>query len=412
MADKIRQIFNMYRLLERLSNKLMISSVKDRHGMLMDEEVYVECLADSVDTLLEVHTEELEKMFRQGFQKTLQWLGLARLGCLRKNVARVRQLEAFIRSNNLTVPRVQTARSSTQAQATNQDEEEPICQEDGWIICGEVVGKRLKASKSKNKRQEDPRTCTHLGGSGLKRQSNGQISSFMCTLCHTRWERLPLTDNYMEQALLPPHTETIITFGQEYKNQPMKNLLLVINPTKPPDVQTPNRGHSYMSWCKSQLQHDRHLWEVQEMQREARSKLTGANYSKAKACEPPFPKSSGGNRQMAQMVEFWDHACYLSGLLGTPMHELAALTPGMWHASIRQVKEFNQRFEEEEPATEEEMQRQKAVEKQEMHRVLMELHNTEQNMVRQDMNENLAHHAAIPLDSDGEEEPFEDVELP
>ena len=115
---------------------------------------------------------------------------------------------------------------------------------------------------------------------------------------------------------------------------------------------------------------------------------------------------------MAQMVEFWDHACYLSGLLGTPMHELAALTPGMWHASIRQVKEFNQRFEEEEPATEEEMQRQKAVEKQEMHRVLMELYNTEVNMVRQDMNENLAHHAAIPLDSDGEEEPFEDVDLP
>ena len=115
---------------------------------------------------------------------------------------------------------------------------------------------------------------------------------------------------------------------------------------------------------------------------------------------------------MAQMVEFWDHACYLSGLLGTPMNDLAELTPGMWHASIRQVKEFNQILEEEEPATEEEMQRQKAVEKQEMHRVLMELHNTEQNMVRQDMNENLAHHAAIPLDSDGEEEPFEDVDLP
>ena len=115
---------------------------------------------------------------------------------------------------------------------------------------------------------------------------------------------------------------------------------------------------------------------------------------------------------MAQMVEFGDHAQYLSGLLGTPMNELAALTPGMWHASIRQVKEFNQRFEEVEPATEAEMQRQKALEKQEMHRVLMELHNAEQNMVRQDMNENLAHHAAIPLDSDGEEEPFEDVDLP
>ena len=78
------------------------------------------------------------------------------------------------------------------------------------------------------------------------------------------------------------------------------------------------------------------------------------------------------------------------------------------------MKAFREQSEAMDPTTmtQDEMEAQKVVERDEMRKVLMELHDTEQRMVQQDMNENLAHHAAIPLDSDGEEEPFEDVELP
>jgi len=61
--------------------------------------------------------------------------------------------------------------------------------------------------------------------------------------------------------------------------------------------------------------------------------------------------------------------------------------------------------------TQDEMEQQKVVERDEMRRVLEELRETELRLLREEADENAAMHQALPPDSDGEE-PFEDVELP
>ena len=123
---------------------------------------------------------------------------------------------------------------------------------------------------------------------------------------------------------------------------------------------------------------------------------------------------------MEKLVEFWDHAQVLSDLLQEPLNSLAQLSPGLWHASLRQMKAFRERFEAMDPTTmtQEEMEAQKVVERDEMRAVLTNLRSAEERLVQEqlvrDANENAAAMGALPPDSDefGEEEAFVDVELP
>ena len=191
----------------------------------------------------------------------------------------------------------------------------------------------------------------------------------------------------------------------------MRHLLMEINPSRPSVEQTPNRGLSYAAWCKNIVQAKHRLNDINRT-------LGSPSSSRIKAMEPPLTSMHTNigppNRNMEKLVEFWDHANVLSDLLQVPMKHLAELSPGLWHASIRQCRMFREQYMLMDPTTmtQNEMEQQKVVERNEMRQVLTELRETELRPLQEEADENAAMHQALPPESDGEEEPFEDVELP